>query len=46
MSDKGLVNCHVKVVTYTCDNCHTKTVDPAAQSAFDEAFKREYDELP
>jgi hypothetical protein len=46
MSDKGFVNCRADVVTYTCDACHTKTIDPAAKSAFDEAFKREYDKLP
>jgi hypothetical protein len=46
MSDKGFVNCRADVVTYTCDSCQTKTIDPAAKSAFDEAFKREYDKLP
>ena len=45
-SDRGFVHCRVEVVTYTCGSCGIRTIDPDAQSAFDEAFKREYDKLP
>lgn len=45
MSDKGFVHCRVEVLTYTCNACQIKTIDPDAESAFDEAFRREYDKL-
>jgi hypothetical protein len=45
-SDKGYVHCRVMILIGTCDNCHTKSLDPGSDKTFDEAFQREYDKLP
>jgi hypothetical protein len=46
LSYKGYVHCRVMVLIGTCDNCHQKSFDSEAENILNEAFKREYDELP
>ncbi len=44
-SDKGYIRCRVTIEVGICDRCGARSLDPAADKIFDEAFQREYDKL-
>ena len=44
-SDKGYIHCRVTIEVGICDRCGARSLDPAAERIFDEAFQREYDKL-
>ena len=44
-SDKGYIHCRVTIEVAVCDRCGARSLDPAADRIFDEAFQREYDKL-
>jgi len=45
-SDKGYIQCRVKIPTGTCDSCGARTFPENGDKILDAAFKREYDKLP
>jgi hypothetical protein len=44
-SDKGYIHCRVTIEVAVCDRCGARSLDPAADAIFDEAFQREYNKL-
>ena len=45
-SDKGYVRCSVTVPVGTCENCGAKSFSEGVDALFDQAFEREYNNLP
>ena len=46
LSDKGYVHFRVTVAVNICDFCRNESLGAGAEQILDEAFRREYDNLP
>jgi hypothetical protein len=45
-SDKGYIRCEAMVMLHVCESCGMRSLDEGADKVMDEAFQREYRELP